>query len=387
MTEFDVGNLLLEITPEAPSGVDLEYDAAFAEMENAAKGKPEQQFGDTIVNAEEPDWREVRRKALDVLGRSKDLRAGLYLAKAGLVENGLLEFRDALSLLYGYVERFWDSVHPQLDPDDDNDPTIRVNALMELCDVPTTIHFLRNVPLIRVIGIGSVTAKDVAIAAGEIEAPANAEPLGSEAINVAFRECELEELQAVLKAATEARESVSAIERIVTDRVGPASAPNFELLYKELQSVEKILRGHYEERAPSEDEAVEPPVTSEAGEAPASPSGAAPAAQVDLTDIGSRDQAIRALDRIIEYFEKQEPSSPLPLLLRRAKRLSKKTFLEILRDISPNGFDQALALGGLDEEEVDHDSAVTESAPKPASTSPSTADASTSPSSTADDDY
>ena len=37
-------------------------------------GKPEQQYGDTIVAAEGPDWKEVQAQSLVLLERSRDLR-------------------------------------------------------------------------------------------------------------------------------------------------------------------------------------------------------------------------------------------------------------------------------------------------------------------------
>ena len=80
MAVVDVSQLLAEVSPESPCGEDLEYDPAFGEMERASQGRPEQQMGDSVKSAEDPDWKTVREKATDVLSRSKDLRAAVYLA-------------------------------------------------------------------------------------------------------------------------------------------------------------------------------------------------------------------------------------------------------------------------------------------------------------------
>jgi type VI secretion system protein ImpA len=53
---IDVESLLQQTAEQPPCGPDLEYDAAFRELEQAARRKPEQQFGDTVVAAEEPAW-------------------------------------------------------------------------------------------------------------------------------------------------------------------------------------------------------------------------------------------------------------------------------------------------------------------------------------------
>jgi type VI secretion system protein ImpA len=65
-----------------------------------------------------------------------------------------------------------------------------------------------------------------------------------------------------------------------------------------------------------------------------------------LNAINNRNDVIRALDLICDYYRLQEPSSPIPLLLRRAKLLVKKDFLEILQELAPDGLAQAQTLRG-----------------------------------------
>jgi len=63
--------------------------------------------------------------------------------------------------------------------------------------------------------------------------------------------------------------------------------------------------------------------------------------------IGSRQDAIAALDAVADFFRRTEPSSPIPLFLARAKRLVSKDFLEVLADIAPDAVAQARVAGGL----------------------------------------
>ena len=48
--------------------------------------------------------------------------------------------------------------------------------------------------------------------------------------------------------------------------------------------------------------------------------------------INSRNDVIQAIDRICDYYAMHEPSSPVPLLLRRAQGMVAKSFYEILED-------------------------------------------------------
>ena len=69
------------------------------------------------------------------------------------------------------------------------------------------------------------------------------------------------------------------------------------------------------------------------------------------TDVNSRQDAIRALEAISAWFRAHEPSSPVPLLLDRAKRLVSKSFMEVLADIAPDGVVQAKLIGGIQNDE------------------------------------
>ena len=96
MSVLDVDQLLAPVSPDAPCGENLEYDADYAAMEQAAAGKPEQQFGSTTIPGEEPDWKEVRSKALDLFSRTKDLRASMYLVRSATWMDGLPGLADGM---------------------------------------------------------------------------------------------------------------------------------------------------------------------------------------------------------------------------------------------------------------------------------------------------
>jgi len=130
--------LLAPIGDASPCGDDLEYDADFMALVADAQGKPEQQFGDTVIPAVEPEWREVGEKAENILRRSKDVRAAVLLLRASTRMQGVEGFAAGLRLLNGLLDTFWDGIHPKLDADDDNDPTMRLNALAPLTDATLT---------------------------------------------------------------------------------------------------------------------------------------------------------------------------------------------------------------------------------------------------------
>lgn len=346
---IDIDRLRAEVSPDAPCGEDLEYEPAFAELERSVQGKPEQQMGDNFVPAEAPDWGDVQRKALELLSRTKDLRVLVYLTRALTHTSGFLGFADGVTLLHGSLEQYWEPIHPQLDPEDDHDPTLRVNILASLCDPATMLRSMREAPLVSSRAMGRFSLRDMAIASGELAAPADSAtaPPEMSTIKATFMECALEELQATAHAINDAIEHVIAIEAYVTDQVGAANAPNLSQLVDILKEAQNTIgewltrRGVSDTASGTDDRAPQTGAGLEAAE------GSAPPATMALSgQIASREEVIRALNKICEYYSRYEPSSPVPMLVERAKRLVSMNFAEIIKELAPDGVSQVEVIRG-----------------------------------------
>jgi type VI secretion system protein ImpA len=101
----NIQDLLTETPAEPPCGPDLTYDNDFQAMESAAQGKAEQQFGETVIPAEPPDWRDVERQASALMLRTKDLRVAVLLCRAWTTLQGL-------QLCGSLLERHWSMSTP-----------------------------------------------------------------------------------------------------------------------------------------------------------------------------------------------------------------------------------------------------------------------------------
>ena len=341
MSLIDVNSLLEEISAELPCGEDLEYDPEFGEMERAAQGKPEQQIGSTLIPAQEADWPTVKNRAIALFGRTKDLRAAVYLTRSLLHTDGLIGLRDGLTLTQGLLERYWEMVHPQLDPADNNDPTLRINTLTSLFDPGTVLHSIREAILVNSTALGRFSLRDILITSGKLSLPAGSDEQAIElsTINAAFMDAQLDDLQNTANIIRQSIECVAAIESQLMDKVGSMQMADFSTLLNLLKEAQHIMSEHLTQRGVSEAE-----VSSEAvNEVSASQVSAQPMTGV----INSQEDVIRVLDMACEYFKRHEPSSPVPLLLQRAKRLVAKDFMEILRDLTPAGVTQAEEISGV----------------------------------------
>ena len=345
MGAIDVDKLLEPISDDAPCGEDLEYDPDFGALERAAEGKPGHVMGDKEIPPEPPKWDEVSEAAEALLSRTKDLRVAAHLAHAQLNLEGIQGFASGLDLLNGMLHQYWDNVYPLLDEEDDNDPTLRINSLAGLNSRDGIIGSLDRAILVSSKTLGRFSLRDIRLANGDISPSADSEEETPDPahIDAAFLDCDLDELIQTADAANRCDEAVADLEGHVREQVGVEYAPDIAVLSAELKEVRGVLRNQLERRGVAQEGDAE----ENAGVAGNGAGG--PAAIPG--EIRSRDEAVRVLERVSDYFKKHEPSSPVPLLLNRAARLVSKDFMEILRDLTPDGVSQAERIGGVDRDE------------------------------------
>lgn len=339
-----VDGLCAPLSGDAPSGPNLEYDPVFQALERAAQPIPETEMGESKKEAEPPQWKEMRKLSLELFERTRDLRVGVFLAQAALHTDGWEGFGQAMEVLYKLVDTLWDSVHPELDADDDNDPMFRLNTLAILKDGDATLNWVREATLVELRGVGRFSARDVALARGQIQPREGEDVAASSAVEGAFADCPLEELEASAAGARHALEMWQAIDASLTARLGAGGAIDLSPLTQELQAIAALLDEPLARRSGGVAPGAEPAPGAETAAAAgaAAHAGAAPAAVVSAPPgVNSREDVIRSLDLILDYYARSEPSSPVPILCERAKALVRKDFMEILKDLLPDAVDDA----------------------------------------------
>ncbi len=338
---MDIEALLAPLEDGAPSGSDLEYDPQFMALERLATPKEERAVGDSVIPAEEPEWAKVEDQALALLQRSRDLRLAVHLCGAWVRLRGVAGWSDGLGLVRGFLERLWESVHPQLDAEDDNDPTARVNAILPLADTRGALGYLRSTPFVQSAMLGKYTLRDLKAANGTLKAVGNeveAASLGD--IEACCLDCPLEQLEQSATQSAQALAHARAIDALLMDRLG-VDSPELKPLIDDLHELDKFLHPQWVARSGVAAEAggdgEDAPVLAEGG--------------VAVTGkISGRADVVRRIDEICDYYSSNEPSSPVPILLRRAKRLVGKGFEDILQDLAPAGVSEMQVLAGTDNE-------------------------------------
>ncbi len=338
----DLLALLNAVSEDKPCGDYLEYDAGYLELAKNILGTPEDPISGE--SAQPPNWRDIEKKSLAILQQSKDIQVAVYLLRALINLEGLLGFRDGLKLLHGLLLAYWEPIHPQLDPDDNLDPTARVNILEELSSFESVLRPLSLVCLVESKSTGRFSLRDIQIATDKLDVPKGAAKPDLNLIKAAFLDAPREAVMAVYQAVIECIGIIQQLDSLIGDKVGIENGPDFS----GLMSLLKEMRHAFEQFATTlveeSDEQSGVALDGESGEA-------APARkQAAVGSINSRQDVLKTLDLICKYYADVEPSSPVPILLNRAKSLVTLDFMQIVQNLLPGSLSQLEQIKGPDAE-------------------------------------
>ena len=320
------------------------------------------------------DWSDILSQAADLAPSGRDIRLLVIVARALANAESFDGMQQGLGLLTATVEQYWDTVHPVLREaaSPREAATRRINALFQLenndngllCDLEfTTVLSPR--------GIGPVTVGDLC-AGGLSRSQAQAEmPSGlgdKEMAELVARHdarvsrvttaCRAqaaerpEELAALVQSIEAARTALAALEAALTARVGENGVGvKFKELDKMLGRALAPLAAALSQAtsgAPASEVTAmaEPtasvPMTNGAHPPPAA-AGGIPGA------VNSRRDVERCLDMIIDFYERTEPSSPIPHLARRMRKMVPMNFLQLMEEIAPSGMKEFKNVAGVDD--------------------------------------
>lgn len=331
---FEIDALATALPGDNPAGRNLENDASFIEFEQTLRGQSERAADGTIAYV--VNWADVRRQGERLMQTGRDLRVAVALTSAYTQLGGLEGLVDGLELVTRLCTDMWSHVHPQLDADDDNDPTMRMNALAGLSHIDGLLQSLRAAPLLSVPGVGVVTVRTAEIVLGILPMPLVDPPDVSPAL---LRGMVADAVRAGSpNHAARAVSAVGNLASVLAGHVGASAAPDLRPLAARLKpfAVLYLEAGSQEGGNPAP----------AAGANPVAGSAPAPSAR-QFGEITSRADALNALQRVCSYLETHEPTNPAPLLIRRAQRLMTMSFVDIVRDMAPDSFDTIARIAGI----------------------------------------
>ncbi|BFM19646.1 type VI secretion system protein TssA [Gilvimarinus japonicus] len=310
-------------------GCEIDYDPDFIELENLLASSPEQQYGDTIIPAAEPDWAKALPLAMQLLGKSLDFRVAVIIARCLTHREGLSGAVKGIQLVRALVNGCWAVAFPSLEFDGEYDSLLRSNAIAPLGSMQGLLGDLRHSTLsIGQVGTVSLGSIDKILGGTDEDQPVRRDQMAQALTEtLSNRHPELLQLQQLLLELEQLNAELSAV-------LGPEDRPDLSSTIRFLQQIVP--------QKPSV--AADEPPADEHSDAPAT-------VHTEQTGVPSsvrnRADAIAMLDIVCEYLEHHESANPAPHLIRRARNMIGQDFFTILKDIAPDGVSQAEHITGL----------------------------------------
>ena len=343
--------LLEPICVDQPCGPNLEYDPAFLLLQSATATKSDTQFGDFVGTPEPINWSEVERNTHALLLRTKDIRLIILLMRSRIHLDGAEGLRDGLALLKSMLECYSEQIHPSFIFEDQRDPLMRANALAALAEHNGVLADLRNIALPKAAGT-QLQLRDIE---KSLAVPRVKNVLMPEAVSRILKELFAKRDKDVLALSDAMRLSEKLIENI--DVTLGDAAPNLDALRALLQpfgltnnqqhiDASKAMPVRCEQSilpSPASVECPEPDpnlITPDSREHLPSTSALTRSANnigslIDNTLQPTTDRwsALAKLQEVRNWFEENEPSSPVIVLLRQGERMVGKRFSELIHII------------------------------------------------------
>ena len=342
---INLETLLTPISEEKPAGEYLRYSGIYDEISEARRADKDVPQGEWQTEVKYADYRKVISLAVPALEKdTKDLQISAWLSEALVNEHGFVGLRDSLRLVSGFQEVFWETLHPEVD---EGDMEGRANAIawMEL----QTSYAIRKAKITGYTGYSFIDFED----SKKFDIPDNIDSLDSTEqarYNELRAQAEKENRVTANKWRAEMAQTRRAfyedfnflidecwaayndVNRVIEEKFDRNQAPGMNNLKKALDDIHSQVKKFLEEkRAEEPDE-----VTEEVGEGETAEGGAVVKVAGVATASGaiqSRQDALKRLGDIAEFFRKTEPHSPISYLLLRAVKWGNMPLESWLQDV------------------------------------------------------
>jgi len=348
------------VSESRPCGENIAYDPLVRKIAEEIKGRTDMKVdesGHLVAITQDPEWRPFRALCEEALSKSKDLNVCIHYIVALMQTDGIAGLAEGLELLAQMLRKYWPDLYPALDPDESNPACFRFGILENLTTLPTGmeeglkfIHRLQAVPLCKSPRLGAVSLASLGGASLDSATDGARNAMAAlQEIN-ARKPGDLGEALGFIERSIAA---VNDVDEFLSEATG-SNAPSWEVLHNVLKEQKKLIDSVFNGEGGAGADAGADAVAGN-GEQPVDAGNSdEPSTGVVVTGapgaITSRADVLRCLDLICKYYEKAEPSSPVPFLLQRTKRLVKMSFVELINNMAPSAMEQIISIIGNPDE-------------------------------------
>ncbi|TPK71295.1 type VI secretion system protein TssA [Mesorhizobium sp. B2-4-18] len=377
----DLALWLNPLDGDNPSGVDLRNDPAFHELERLTEAqiKVVHEGGNKASQSTiSVDWATVLQKAEELQSRGRDLRLLVIVTRALANEERLAGLAQGLNLIARTFDQYWDTMHPALrTAATGRDAALRrINALLELQNGQDgLLANLRQTVFFSPRAIGPIGGRDLEQAALDerVMLQEAASGLGAaeraaltaahnQMLNRVRTGCAAQadqDADAIMTLLRDARAAISALQAVdaaLNARIdgNGAAVPDLKKFLQRLlttlewnTSASAVANGAAKPAAQPSQPASTPTRNGHGAETMASVANLAETSIGLPERLNSRDEVVKCLDLVVAFYDRTEPSSPIPHLARRVRRMVHMDFVELMEDLAPSGLKEFRLLAGV----------------------------------------
>ena len=326
-------DLLNPIEGSNPSGANLRYDPDYAKIKEARREELQPPPGMSEQDRKVSDNPQVIRLTTALLtGKSKDLQLAAWLTEALLKQKGFGGLKDGLSLCCGLLERFWETVYPEIEDGDAESRGAPLGFIGVKLDIPLklvpvvekTKYTLLDYQQSRNVGYEDQIKGDDA--KKKRAALIKEGKLAPELFDKAFEETPKVFYAQAEKDLDGCLENLARLRKVCDQKFGE-EGPTFGPLQSALEASRHQIHAFLQKKREKEPDPVEPVPAAEASSAAASEAaGAAPVGGGVLLSLeGSseppdRMDAVKKVAEAAAYLRRREPQSPASYLMLRGLR-------------------------------------------------------------------
>ncbi|MDA0696542.1 type VI secretion system protein TssA [Acinetobacter venetianus] len=340
---MDISSLLTPIYEQAPCGEDFSFSNEFHAIKKAkTQDDPLLDQGDWVTEPKQADWDFVASTSVDLLqSKSKDIRLLTWLSEAWANLYGFEGISKSLELSHQLLEQYWLSIHPEVE-DDDLDQ--RIGLLQGLINqLPLLI---KKVPLINQAPFYHLLDYDNFLyhenirrkQSDEYESSQNSTELElfEQAVSNTDKNFVIKNYQYF----NEILQQWSVLKQVLDDLLG-LDSPSFASIDSNLDNIHISLKKIYKtenfvqtsQQHTTVTETIMAPTTTEILTQQSNPQNQMSFQPQVQSHIENREQAMRVLQDIATYFEKNEPHSPVSYMLQKTIKWSQMPLHEWLTHV------------------------------------------------------
>ncbi|MBL8284392.1 MAG: type VI secretion system protein TssA [Acinetobacter johnsonii] len=352
---LEIEPLLSPISSDQPCGQDLSFSNEFHAIKIAkTQDDPLLDQGDWVAEPKQADWQFVEQKSIELLtGKSKDLRLLGWLLEAWSNLYGFEGTAKALELMHRTLNEYWTQLHPEIEEEDlDQRLGLLQGSINHLIPLLKQVAIV-NVPSFSLSDYEALLRqknhllKQVESYTEDANSSQILEQFEQSLFNTSksFQYQNYQHFSAIL--------AEWSILKSVLDTLMGLDAPSFAAIDTQLENIHTSLKKLYKT-----DVFTQPVMATQTSESSAAATITTQALsftqrkeqEIDMNTVhpskgfqvqpqnhlANREQAMRVLQEISDYFQANEPHSPVSYMLQKTIKWSQMPLHEWLNQVIKN---------------------------------------------------